>query len=234
MITFQDIKNNKEIATMVNFANKCLAEIGYTDHGPRHVGFVSKTAASILSSLNHDERSVELAAIAGWVHDVGNLINRKGHGAAGAIMLFQKLLSMGMPIEEVCIISSAVGSHEEQSGKPVNAVSAALIIADKIDAHKTRVRRGKFDLNDIHDRVNYSIHKTNLIVDNENKHICFEFTMNETSSVMEYMQIYLSRMNLCELASEYLGCTFSLIVNKMLINRNPLPNGNGVADEKIK
>ncbi len=218
MITLQTIKEDAEISAMIERANRCLEALGYTDHGPRHVGYVSRVAADVLRKLGYDERRVELAAMAGWMHDVGNLICRKQHGTNGAALLFPKLRSMGMDLEEAFVICSAVGNHEEEYGRPVDDVSSALIIADKVDAHRTRVRRNKFDPTDMHDRVNYSIHQTRLTVDANQKSICFSFLMDPSSSVMEYMNIYLSRMTMCENAAQFLGCTFSLVVNGMPIN----------------
>lgn len=218
MVTLADIKSDKKITTLIDSANAALAAIGYTDHGPRHVGYVSKVTGDILRRLGHPERTCELGAIAGWVHDVGNLVNRKGHGAIGATLLFPILSEMGMALEEVCRVCTAVGSHEEASGRPVSELSAALIIADKIDAHRTRVRKGKHDEKDIHDRVNYSIQKTRLFVDPDTSNIRFEFTMDETSSVLEFMQIYMTRMIICEEAAEFLHCSFSMVVNGMQIN----------------
>ena len=153
-ITVQDVKRSEKLAALIEAANRMLEVIGYTEHGPRHVGFVSHTASSILEQLHYPQRMCELAAIAGWVHDVGNAVNRVNHGITGGAMLFPLLLEMGMPVEEVVTIVGAVGNHEEQNGKVVSAVSAALIIADKSDAHRTRVRRASYNPDDIHDRVN--------------------------------------------------------------------------------
>ena len=218
MVTLADINTNKKIHMLIESANAALAAIGYTDHGPRHVGYVSRVTAEILNRLGYPERTCELGAIAGWVHDVGNMVNRKNHGAIGATLLFPILSEMGMELEEVCRVCTAVGSHEEATGRPVSELSAALIIADKIDAHRTRVRKGKHDEKDIHDRVNYSIQKTKLYVDKQAANIRFEFTMDESSSVLEFMQIYMTRMIICEKASEFLNCSFSMVVNGMQIN----------------
>ena len=141
MIRLQDIKNNNDIKALIEGANKTLEVLGYTEHGIRHVTRVSNTAAKILRVLGYPSSLVELAAIAGMMHDIGNCINRKNHGIAGANLLFPILLKMKMPMEDIVYIISAIGSHEEQYGSPVNEVSAALIIADKIDAHRTRIRR---------------------------------------------------------------------------------------------
>ena len=169
LITLKDICENPDIADLVNGANRALEVMGYTEHGPRHVGFVSRTAANILRELGYEERTVELAAITGWLHDVGNLINRVNHGITGAALIIPILSNMGMPMHEIVQIAGAIGNHEEQVGKPISSISAAIIIADKIDAHRTRVRRGKYDYNDIHDRVNYAINQNNLSVDSQER-----------------------------------------------------------------
>ncbi len=218
MVTLEDIHNNAEITALIREANNVLAAIGYTEHGLRHVGYVSNTAAMLLQKLDHPARLVELAAITGWVHDVGNVINRKNHGITAGALLFPLLRDMGMDMSEIAQILSAVGHHEEENGAPVSPLSAAIIIADKSDAHRTRVRKGTFNPNDIHDRVNYSIKKNWVEVDRENKAIVYGMIMDTTSSVMDFMQIYLKRMLLCERAAESLGCRFEIVVNGVAIN----------------
>ena len=205
MITLQEIKQNESIKALVRAGNRYLEALGYTDHGPRHLGYVSRTASGILKSLGYSEREVELAAIAGWVHDVGNSVNRHDHGPNGAILLFPLLREIGMDIEDVMIIITAVGNHEEQSGTVSSAVSAALAIADKSDAHKSRVRNGRPDVGDIHDRVNFAIQENSVIVDRKHKIIRQELKMDESSSVLEYLSIYLPRILMCEKAAEFLG-----------------------------
>ena len=174
---------------MIRAGNRYLEALGYTDHGPRHVSYVSRTASSILRALGYSQREVELAAIAGWVHDVGNSVNRHDHGPNGAVMLLPILRGMGMDMNDVMEIITAVGNHEEQSGFVSSAVSAALVLGDKSDAHKTRVRGGRPDPNDIHDRVNFSIQENRVEVDRRERVIRHELTMDESSSVMEYLQI---------------------------------------------
>ena len=218
MITLQEIKQNESIKALVRAGNRYLETLGYTDHGPRHLGYVSRTASGILKSLGYSEREVELAAIAGWVHDVGNSVNRHDHGPNGAILLFPLLREIGMDIEDVMIIITAVGNHEEQSGTVSSAVSAALAIADKSDAHKSRVRNGRPDVSDIHDRVNFSIQENSVIVDRKHKIIRQELKMDESSSVLEYLSIYLPRILMCEKAAEFLGQHFELFINDRPVN----------------
>jgi len=214
----EDVRNNEKISILINTANDVMAEMGYTEHGIRHVSYVSKASAEILTKLKFPERTIELAAIAGWVHDVGNSINRKHHGMTGAVLLYPILQEIGFDMKETAIIMSAVGNHEEENGIPVSPVSAALIIADKSDAHRTRVRNGKFDPYDIHDKVNYSIKKNWLDVDPEQKIIRYEMLMDNSSSVMEFMQIFMTRMRMCEKAAKFLGCAFDIIINGAVIN----------------
>jgi len=220
-ITLKEIRSHKGISTMIDTANRYLETLGYTDHGPTHVGYVSRITAEILRKLGYDERTVELGAIAGWVHDVGNMVNRKYHGLTGATLLFPMLKEAGMDDGEAAEVCLAVGNHEEQYGRPVSAISAALIIADKVDAHRVRVRKGKYDKTDIHDRVNYAIHSTRVEVDGEKKAIRFRCEMDETSSIQEFLEIYLSRMKLSEDAAKYLGCRFELWIGNVHVNRHP-------------
>lgn len=216
-IGIDDVKNSEKIRELVEQSNKVLEVIGYTDHGPRHVGYVSRIAGEILRKLGSDVRRVELAKIAGYVHDVGNMVNRKDHGLNGAVLLFPMLCDMGMSVSEACEICAAVGSHEEQTGRPVSDISAALIIADKIDAHRARVRLKQYMPTDIHDRVNYAIKSTKLTVCGGT--IAIDYTMDATASPMEFLTIYLTRMQMCEECAQFLGCNFGLNINGVKINR---------------
>jgi metal-dependent HD superfamily phosphatase/phosphodiesterase len=216
-LTFENIIRNEKISQMVNHSNKVLEMIGYTDHGPRHVGYVSRIAGEILSKLGKPERRVELARIAGWVHDIGNMVNRKYHGLHGSVLLFPILCDIGFPVAEACEICSAVGFHEEETGAPISDISAALIIADKVDAHRARVRMKKYSPNDIHDRVNYSIQSTKLTVSGGN--ITIDYSMNDSASPMEFLSIYMTRMQMCETSARFLGCSFTLRINGVKLNR---------------
>lgn len=219
IITLDMVRGNVEFRTLIETANDNLEQMGYTEHGLRHVGYVSKTTANILHELEFDERTVELGAITGWIHDIGNAINRKHHGLTGATLAFDVLKHMHMDIKEIALIIGAIGNHEEENGVPVSVVSAALIIADKSDAHRSRVRKKNFDSSDIHDRVNMAIKKNYLSIDNTKKVIRLVIFMDTTSATMEYLQIYLTRIILCEKAASFLGCTFELVINGSLINR---------------
>jgi len=223
MITLLEIKQNENIKALIKAGNRYLEALGYTDHGPRHVSYVSRTASAVLKSLGYSPRETELAAIAGWVHDVGNSINRQDHGPNGAILLFPLLREAGLEIADVMEIITAVGNHEEQSGTISSAVSAALVIGDKSDAHRTRVRAGKPDPYDVHDRVNFSILENNVSVDRKSRIIRHELTMDDTSSVLEYLQIYLARIIMCEQAAAFLSCSFDLVINGRPVNNRPRP-----------
>ena len=221
MVTLQEIKQNEAIRALIKAGNRYLESMGYTEHGPRHVGYVSRTASNILKALGYSPREVELAAIAGWVHDVGNSVNRHDHGPLGAVMLLPILREMGMDMADILEIITAVGNHEEQSGFISSNVSAALALGDKSDAHKSRVRNGQPDASDIHDRVNFSIQENCVTVDRERRIIRHELTMDVSSSVMEYLQIYMSRIAMCEKAAAFLKCTFDLVINGQSINNRP-------------
>lgn len=219
-VTLEMVKANNEFRRLIDTANANLEVMGYTEHGLRHVGYVSKTTANILTELGYDARTVELGAIAGWIHDIGNAINRKHHGLTGATLAYDALTRMHMEISEIATVMGAIGNHEEETGLPVNPVSAALIIADKSDAHRSRVRKKKpFDSSDIHDRVNMAIKKNYLVVDKQKRKIRLVIFMDDISSTLDYMQIYLSRILLCEKAAEFLGCVFELMINGAVINR---------------
>ena len=220
-MTLASIQADPEIAALIGAGNRYLATLGYTEHGPRHVGYVSGTASHILRALGRPQRLVELAGIAGWVHDVGNCINRHDHGPNGATLLFPILRRMGMEIDDALEIVTAVGNHEEQSGNVTSEVSAALIIADKTDAHRSRVRLGRPNPDDVHDRVNFAISEGAVTVDTERRVIRHALRMDGTSSVLEYLQIYLSRIVMCEHAAAYLGCAFELDINGQAINNRP-------------
>lgn len=214
MITFEDIKNNEAIKTYITGADDSLRALGYTEHSFMHVGRASSDAARILSSLGYDSHTVELARIAGYMHDIGNLVNRVEHSQSGAIMAFRILDKMGMPPEDIATIVSAIGNHDEGTGVPVNAVAAALIIADKSDVRRSRVRNSDPASFDIHDRVNYSVKSATLTVSAEEKSITLGIEIDTgISSLMDYFEIFLGRMILCRKAAESLGLKFGLVIN---------------------
>lgn len=218
MVTFSDIESNAEIMRLIEGSGSVLTAMNYTEHGIRHAKYVSKTAHKVLFKLGYDERICELAKIAGFTHDVGNSINRLNHGVTGATLLYPILKEMGMPLDDIHYVISAVGNHEEEIGTIINEVSAALVIADKSDAHRTRVRSRRIGKDDIHDRVNYAIKKNFLVVDGENKIISSKYYMDYSASVMDFLTIYLKRIVMSEKAAKYLDCTFRIYINDVLIN----------------
>jgi len=219
VVSFEMIKNNPTIKQYILAANDALRVKGYTEHGVRHCSYVAKTAFNILKELGHDKRMCELAAIAGWTHDIGNGINRKWHGLTAANMMFTLLNEMGMPHNEIALIIGALGNHEDEIGVPISPVAAALIIADKSDSHRSRVRAYAFDLNDIHDRTNLSIKKNVLTICKSENRIRQMISMDDSGSVLEYLQIYLQRVLLTEQAAKFLDCHFELMINGVVINQ---------------
>jgi len=215
MLTYEDIKNNEAIRTYIKAADASLVSLGYTEHSFAHVEKVAFDAARILSATGHDTHTVELARIAGFMHDIGNLVNRSEHSQSGAVMAFRILDNMNMPPEDIATVVTAIGNHDEGTGVPVNEVSAALIIADKADVRRTRVRNSDFSTFDIHDRVNYSVEKTSLEIDKENKEIRLIIKIDTAiSSLMDYFEIFLGRMTLCRRAADRLGLKFRLTINE--------------------
>jgi len=213
-IRFEQVQEDPRIRVYIRHADDCLAKIGYTEHGERHVGLVAHIAFNILKRLGHEERESELAAIAGYMHDIGNGVNREYHAQIGAVMAMQILVPMGMSDPEIAKIMGAIGNHHETDGDPVSAVAAAFILADKSDVHRTRVRNPDFIRFDIHDRVNYAVEKSFLNVDEGKKLVTLELTIDTAiSQVMEYFEIFMSRMLACRKAAAFLGCQFGLTVN---------------------
>lgn len=214
MITLDTVKESQVIQALIKSGNEYLEAIGYTDHGAFHVGLVAGLSRKILLDLGYDQRLAELAGIAGYMHDLGNVINRFGHSQSGAMMSFAILRRMGMEPEEISIVVSAVGNHDEGSGHPINAVSAALILADKSHVHRNRVRNRDIATYDIHDRVNYAVQNSLLKVNGTEKTVTMELKIDtEICPVMEYFEIFLERMLLCTRAANFLNCRFGLIIN---------------------
>lgn len=215
MITLGEISESHMIKTLITKGNEHLQAIGYTDHGFVHISMVAALSRRILQDLQYEERLAELAGIAGYMHDLGNVINRQGHSQSGALMAIEILRRMGMKPEEISIIASAIGNHDEGSGHPIHAVSAALILADKSHVHRNRVRNVDVATFDIHDRVNFAVQKSVLITEAARRVITLELEIDTgICPVMEYFEIFLSRMMLCRRAANFLGCEFSLIINK--------------------
>lgn len=215
MITLDDVKKNEEVNTLLRLAQKQLEIRGFTEHSFRHVGRTANTAGNILKKLGYSSREVELARIAGYLHDIGNAVNRENHAHIGAYMAYDILTKMGMGYDEAGEIMQAIGNHDESSGTAVSNVSAALILADKSDVHRSRVTNSDITTFDIHDRVNYAVVKSGLIVDADKKVTTLQLDIDTViCPVMDYFEIFLDRMKMNRRAAEFLGLKFELVINK--------------------
>ncbi|MBQ6887300.1 MAG: HD domain-containing protein [Lachnospiraceae bacterium] len=213
-ITYSQVKANEEINLYIAKGNEMLAAIGYTDHSKAHAAKVAETAGMILRQLNYSEEEIELAMIAGYMHDIGNCVNRNDHAHNGALLARQLLKEMGMEPEDIVKVISAIGQHDERTGTAVDVISAALILADKTDVRRNRVQNKVKATFDIHDRVNYAAVSSNLIVDTEKKVIRLEMELDEEiCSIMDYFEIFLGRMTMCKRAAEVLGMRFKFTAN---------------------
>jgi metal-dependent HD superfamily phosphatase/phosphodiesterase len=214
MITFQKIKNSEQIKIYIQKADESLAALGYTEHSFAHVGIVAEVARYILFTMGYSEREIELAQIAGYMHDIGNVVNRVDHAQSGAVMAFRILDRIGADAEDIATIISAIGNHDEDTAVPVNEVAAALILADKTDVRDTRVRNRDLVNFDIHDRVNYAVKESKTIINEDKTIISLNLTIDtEVCSVMDYFEIFLGRMLLCKKAAEKLKLHFRLVIN---------------------
>lgn len=215
MITPTEIKQNEQIRTYIEKADEALAALGYTEHSYAHVTRVAHFAEKIMADLGYPRRMQELAWIAGYMHDIGNVINRIDHAQSGAVMAFRILDRMDMPAADIATIVAAIGNHDEGTGVPVNAIAAALILADKSDVRRSRVRNPEKKTFDIHDRVNYSVEKSLLKINREHSLIKLKLSVDtHYGSVMDYFEIFLERMVLCRKAAEKLGLQFKLMINE--------------------
>jgi hypothetical protein len=213
-VTFNKITKDTDITAMLRTCNEQLGVIGYTEHGIRHGKWVGRTAQQLLKSLNKNGRESDLAGIAGYLHDLGNIVNREDHAQSGAFLAFQLLKERGMPMDEILSVMSAIGNHHEEHADPVSNVSAALILADKADVHRSRVRNPSMIKFDIHDRVNYAVQKSQLQVVPDEEVVRLSLTIDtDISQVMEYFEIFMSRMIVSRRAAEYLDTHYELVVN---------------------
>lgn len=213
-MTYEEVRRDAAVKVYIAQADASMQALGFTEHSFAHVTRVAKTAGDILEVLGYPERTVELARIAGYLHDIGNVVNRVDHSQSGAVMAFRILDRMNFPPEEIASIVTAIGNHDEGTGVPVNAVSAALFLADKSDVRRSRVRKTADIAQDIHDRVNYSVAHSELKIDQEEKTVTLELTVDtKVSSVMEYFEIFMKRMSLCRNAARRLGLRFQLTIN---------------------
>ena len=214
LVTYKYIKQNPDIHTYIKCADAAVEAQGYTEHSFAHVEKAAASVEMILSTLNYSERTIELGKIAAYLHDIGNVINRVDHAQSGAVMAFRLLDNLNMPADEICAIISAIGNHDESTAQPINAISAALIIADKTDVRRSRVRNSDLMSFDIHDRVNYAVEKSELFFNEDKTAIVLELEIDSSiSPVMEYFEIFLQRMLLCKRSAEFLGVKFCLRIN---------------------
>ncbi|MBO5036181.1 MAG: HD domain-containing protein [Clostridia bacterium] len=218
MLTYEEIVKNESIKTYIRKADESLVALGYTEHSFAHVTRVANTASNILTTLGYPERDVELAKIAAYLHDIGNLVNRTDHAQSGAVMAFRILDHLGGSPEEIATITTAIGNHDEGTAFAVNPIAAALILADKTDVRRSRVRNREATTFDIHDRVNYSVEKSSTKINDEKTEITLELTIDtDLCPVMDYFEIFLGRMILCRKAAEKLGLKFRLNINGQIL-----------------
>ena len=214
MITFEDVKNNIEVKALVEGAQKQLNALGYTEHSVRHVTIVANRAAEVLETLEYPEERIELAKIAGYMHDIGNCVNRVDHAHTGAILAYQILKSMGMDAEKRTEIMMAIGNHDEQTGTAVSDISAALILADKSDVHRSRVVNKNISTFDKHDKVNYAVTNADFTISKEERKASLKLTIDtRISPVLDYFEIFMDRTMMSKHAAKYLGIWFELIIN---------------------
>ena len=213
-MTYEQVKKDHAVQVYITQADASMEALGFTEHSFPHVTRVSDMAGELLESMGYPQRTVELARIAGYLHDIGNVVNRSGHSQSGAVMAFRILDRMDFPPEEIATIVTAIGNHDEGTGVPVNAVAAALIIADKSDVRRSRVRDKADIALDIHDRVNYSVTDSRLTINEEKTELVLDLTVDTTvSGIMEYFEIFMKRMLMCRKAANKLGLTFRVTIN---------------------
>ena len=217
-MTYEKIRRDEKIRAYIERADAALCAIGYTEHNQAHVCRVAEEAGRILSLLGYPARDVELVKIAGYLHDIGNIINRRDHCQSGALMAFSLLRERGFDARDVADVMTAIGNHDESAGTPVSPIAAALILADKSDVRRSRVRNTDHIRFDIHDRVNYSVEKSTLLVNEEKTQLTLALAIDTTiGSVSDYFEIFLERMLLCRRAAEYLGLKFRLTMNEQVL-----------------
>ena len=214
MVTFENVKNNPEIQELIIGAQRQLDALGYTEHSRRHVSIVSNRAGMILEKLGYDEHRIELAKIAGFLHDIGNGVNRVDHAHSGAILAYTLLKDMGMDTKDRLDIMSAIGNHDESTGTAVSDVSAALILADKSDVHRDRVVNKNLTKFEIHDRVNYAVTEANLEVNSEDRRVTLDLKIDtKICPVLDYFEIFMDRTRMSKYAAKYLNVWFELVIN---------------------
>lgn len=217
-VTYEDVKRSEEIWTYITQADASLIALGYTEHSFAHVTRCAEVAGDLLAELGYDEHQIELCKIAAYMHDIGNVVNRHDHNVSGATMAFRILDNMGMEPEDVAAVITAIGHHDDATAFPVNAIAAALILADKTDVRRSRVRNRETINFDIHDRVNYAVERSEVSLDRDSKTFTLSLSINtEVCAVMDYFEIFLQRMLLCRKAAGFFGLTFKLDINGLTL-----------------
>ncbi len=214
LITIEDLRRDPEVIAFLQAANATMKALGYTEHGQRHAGLVGNIAENVLDHLGYDPRIPQLANVAGYLHDIGNAIHRQNHALSGSLMAWGVLKRMDMSPQECAVVMNAIGNHEEERGTATTPVSAAIIIGDKADVHRSRVQNPRMEDFDIHDRVNYAAKRSFVRVKPDEKSISLELEIDtHYAAVIEYFEIFLSRMTMMRQACEFLGCKYRLIIN---------------------
>ena len=218
LVTYETVRTNPEIRTYIAQADASLVALGFTEHSFAHVTKCAETASGLLRDLGYDEHLTELAKIAGFMHDIGNVVNRNDHAQSGAVMAFRILDKLGMEAADAAVVITAIGYHDDKTAYPVNAVAAALLLADKTDVRRSRVRNKDTISFDIHDRVNYAVEQSDLALDKTAGTVTLTLSINtEVCAVMDYFEIFLDRMLLCRKAAEFFGLTFKLDINGLTL-----------------
>lgn len=220
-MTYEQVRKSEEINILLQLSDRQLSVLGFSEHSFRHIGIVCDRVQNILQAIGAPESEIELGLIAAYLHDIGNSINRNDHAQSGAMLAYDILVRNKMDVRDAAEIMMAIGNHDEKTGRAVNRISAALILSDKSDVHRTRVRQGKVvvDLDqlksrDIHDRVNYAVETSDMLLDMEKREITFQFKIDASiCSTMDYFEIFLGRMNMCKIAAAYLNLGFRLVIN---------------------
>jgi len=214
-IVLESIKENELVKAYIKKTDHVMQELGFTEHGKRHCGLVAHIAYNILRHLDLPQREAELSAIAGYLHDIGNVVNRKNHAFTGAVLAHTILFQMQFPANEITEVVAAIGNHDEHGCEPISNIGAGLILADKSDVHRSRVRNSDMNKFDIHDRVNYAVENSFIDVKLEQRTITLKLKIDTNiCQVMDYFEIFLSRMLLCKRAARYLKCEFGLVINE--------------------
>ena len=233
--SLETVQQDERVKLMLAAADRQMEQMGYTEHGIRHASIVGKWAKQILSDLGYPERTAEMAAISGYLHDIGNLVSRNFHGYSSATLAYPILLDLGFPYEEIYTIMGALGNHEDEDGLPTSPIDAAVVIADKSDVHRSRVREWDPLTSDIHDRVNLAVTSSKIRTDPKKMTITLEIEIDTTlSSVMDYLHIFLERMDMCYSAGQLINVQFQLVINGVKLYKEDGAGNDDKFNEKCK